>query len=303
MPAQGWRSPMTRGLYGKLYPYLLLLPAFLIAGVVLVYPLLNGIALSLTSYTMLVPQYAWVGLRNFVLLFKDPVYWEVFLNSLFIVFVAVVIQVSLGLVVALLLNAAVPLRSFFRGAVFIIWIIPMMVVSLLWMIIYNSEFGILNHILKSLGLVREYVTWLGRPWPARSAIIITHGWRGVPFFMVMILAALQTIPTDIVDASKIDGAGAFQRFVYITIPYIRHILLLSCLLSVVRLFQDITLIYILTLGGPKNATTTLSVYVYKQAFQSFQMAKAAAIGVTWLIFLLVLAVFYVRLVTRGEFRT
>jgi ABC-type sugar transport system permease subunit len=118
----------------------------------------------------------------------------------------------------------------------------------------------------------------------------------------MILAALQTIPGDIVDASKIDGAGAFQRFVYITIPYIRHILLLSCLLSIVRLFQDITLIYILTLGGPKNATTTLSVYVYKQAFQSFQMAKAAAIGVTWLLFLLLLAVFYVRLVTRGEFR-
>jgi len=210
--------------------------------------------------------------------------------------------VGVGLVVALLLNAAVPLRGFFRGAVFIIWIIPMMVVALLWMIIYNSEFGILNHILSSLGLIREYVAWLGRVWPAKFAIILTHGWRGVPFFMVMILAALQTIPRDIVDASKIDGAGALQRFAYITIPYIKHILLLACLLSIVRLFQDITLIYILTSGGPKNATTTLSVYVYKQAFQSFQMARAAAVGVTWLIFLMVLAMFYVRLVTRGEFR-
>jgi multiple sugar transport system permease protein len=206
------------------------------------------------------------------------------------------------LVIALLLNTALPLRGFFRGAVFIIWIVPMMVVSLLWMIIYNSEFGILNHVLKSIGVIRNYIFWLGKPWPAKFSIIITHGWRGIPFFMVMILAALQTIPREIVDAGRIDGAGALQRFFYITIPYIKHILLLACLLSIVRLFQDITLIYILTLGGPMNATTTLSVYVYKQAFQSFQIAKAAAIGVTWLIVLFVLASFYVRLVTRGEFR-
>jgi len=302
MVAQTWRGPMSRSFYGKIYPYLLLLPTFIIAGVVLIYPLVNGIVLSFTSYTMLKPQYDWVGFKNFIHLFKDPVYWEVFFNSFFIVFTAVLIQVTLGLTIALLLNTSLPLRGFFRGSVFIIWIVPMMVVSLLWMIIYNSEFGILNYILKSIGIIEDYISWLGRPWPAKFSIIITHGWRGIPFFMVMILAALQTIPQDIVDAGKIDGAGALQRFIYITIPYINHILLLACLLSVVRLFQDITLIYILTLGGPMNSTTTLSVYVYKQAFQSYQVAKAAAIGLTWLILLFILAGFYVRLVTRSEFR-
>ncbi len=290
------------GLYARIYPYLLLIPTFLIGGVVLIYPLINGVLLSFTSYSLLQPTYNWSGLRNYLLIFRDPIYWEVFSNSLIIVFSAVLIQVSLGLIVALLLNNKIPGRGFFRGLIFIIWIVPMMVVSLLWMIIYNSEFGVLNHILQSFGLIDEYIAWLGRPVPAKFSIILTHGWRGVPFFMVMILAALQTIPNDIVDAGKIDGANSFQRFIYITIPYIRHILLLSCLLSIVRLFQDITLIYILTQGGPMNATMTLSVYVYKVAFDGMAMAKAAAIGVTWLIFLFILAIFYVRIVTKTEFR-
>lgn len=283
-------------------PYLLLVPAFLIAAVVLVYPLGNGIILSLTSYSLIAPSYSWVGIQNFLSIFSDLVYWEVFANSIVIVFASVAGQLVLGLIVALLLNTRLPLRGLFRSAVFVIWIIPMMVVSLLWMVIYNSEFGILNFLLARLGLIGERIYWLGRPWPARFSLIITYGWRGVPFFMVMILDALQTIPGDIIDAAKIDGANAVQRFRVITIPYIRHIILLSCLLSAVRLFQDITLIYILTNGGPVYATTTLGLHVYKQAFTGFQMGRAAAIGITWMLFLLILAVFYIRTVTRTEFR-
>lgn len=286
----------------RMLPYLLLVPAFLIAGFVLIYPLVNGVALSLTSYSLIDPGYRWVGLKNFQDILSDPVYWEVFLNSILIIFTAVLVQLILGLAVALLLNTEVPLRGVFRSSVFIIWIIPMIVVSLLWMVMYNSEFGILSYLLKRLGLAGRYINWLGRPWPAQAAHIITHGWRGVPFFMVMILAALQTIPADIVDAARIDGAGTVQRFLVITVPFIRHIALLSCLLSVVRLFQDITLTLILTQGGPIYATTTLGVHVYKEAFVTFQMGRAAAIGVTWLLFLILLAAVYVRMVTRTEFR-
>ena len=233
---------------------------------------------------------------------SDPVYWEVFRNSILIIFAAVAVQLVVGLAVALLLNTHMPLRGVFRSSVFVIWIIPQIVISLLWLIMYNSEYGILNYVLKGIGVIDEYVVWLGRPWPARIAHIITHGWRGVPFFMVMILAALQTIPTDIVDAARIDGAGSFQRFRVITVPFIRHIVGLSCLLSVVRLFQDITLTTILTQGGPVYATTTLGMYVYKEAFVGFQMGRASAIGVTWLVFLILLAAVYVRMVTKTEFR-
>ena len=286
----------------RFLPYVLLVPAFFIAGLVLIYPLVNGMVLSATSYSLIDPGYRWVGLANFRSILSDPVYWEVFLNSIVIIGSAVVIQLAVGMAVALLLNTRVPLRGAFRSSVFIIWIIPQIVISLLWLIMYNSEYGILNYVLKGIGVIDEYVVWLGRPWPARIAHIITHGWRGVPFFMVMILAALQTIPTDIVDAARIDGAGSFQRFRVITVPFIRHIVGLSVLLSVVRLFQDITLTTILTQGGPVYATTTLGIYVYKEAFIGFQMGRASAIGVTWLVFLILLAAVYVRMVTTTEFR-
>ena len=178
----------------------------------------------------------------------------------------------------------------------------MIVISLLAMIIFNTEYGILNFTLKSIGFLDKNLAWLGRPWASKFALIFAYGWRGIPFFMVMILAALQTIPKDIIEAAAIDGANSIKRFMVITFPYIRHILILSCLLSVVRLFQDITLIFILTKGGPLYATTTLAVHVYKEAFEKFQMGRAAAIGVTWLIFLLFISRFYIKMVLKDEFR-
>jgi multiple sugar transport system permease protein len=177
-----------------------------------------------------------------------------------------------------------------------------MVVALLWMVIYNSEFGILNYCLQAAKLTDHNLVWLADLGLAKLAIIIIYAWRGVPFFMVMILAALQTIPQDIVEASKIDGAGAYKRFFAITLPYITGVLTLCCLLSIVRLFQDITQIFILTQGGPLYATTTFAVYVYQNAFVNFDMGRASAIGVTWMLLLSIIAIFYVRLVTKKQLR-
>jgi len=296
------RRALGLSLTDRALPYLLLVPALLVGGVVLVYPLVNGILLSFTSYTFIQPQYKWIGVRNFASLFKDPIYWEVLLNTVTLTFSAVILQLALGLALALLLNSSIPFRGGFRGGVFFIWIMPEIVAALIWMIMLNSEFGILNFLLQWLGIAKHNVVWLGRPLEAKASLIMVYAWRGTPFFMVMILAALQTVPSTIVDASKIDGANAVQRFFVIIIPYIRDIIILCCLLSVVRLFQDVTQVTILTNGGPIYSTTTLAVHVYKQAFVGLQMGRAASVGVTWLIFLFVLAVFYIRLVTKGEFR-
>ena len=277
----------------RFLPYLLLVPAFFIAGLVLIYPLVNGMVLSTTSYSLIDPGYRWVGLANFRSILSDPVYWEVFLNSIVIIGSAVVIQLAVGMAVALLLNTRVPLRGAFRSSVFIIWIIPQIVISLLWLIMYNSEYGILNYALKGIGVIGEYVVWLGRPWPARIAHIITHGWRGVPFFMVMILAALQTIPTDIVDAARIDGAGSFQRFPGhhgALHPAHRRPFRPAVRREAVPGHHADDHPHP---GGPVYATTTLGIYVYKEAFIGFQMGRASAIGVTWLVFLILLAAVYV----------
>jgi multiple sugar transport system permease protein len=286
----------------RAFPYLLLIPALMVGGIVLIYPLINGVALSFTDYTFMKPVYNWIGLKNFIGIFTDPIFWEVFKNTLIMVFSAVGLQLGIGLGLALLLNKQFPLRGVFRSGIFFIWIMPEIVAAMLWMIILNSEFGILNFVLERLGIIDEFIMWRGRPVEAKISLIMVYAWRGTPLFMVMILAALQTVPKHILDASKIDGANSFQRFFIIVIPFIKHIIVLTCLLSTFRLFQDVTIIYNLTNGGPVYSTTNLAVHVYKTAFTTMQMSRAATVGVTWLVFLFALAVVYIRIITRGEFR-
>ena len=288
-------------LQDRIFPYALLIPALAVGGIVLVYPLANGLVLSFTGYTMINREYGWVGLGNFLANFRSAVYWEVFANSIVIVFSAVLLQLLFGLTLALLLNTRVPGRNLFRSGIFLIWIQPEIVTALLWMIMFNSEFGIFNFVLKELGLIDEFVIWLNDPQASKLALILVYAWRGIPFHMVLILAGLQTIPQHIIEQSMIDGAGPVRRFRVITLPYLREILILVFLLSVVRAFQDITQVFVLTNGGPVYATTTLAIHVYKLAFQNFQLANAAAVGVTWMIFLLIIAYFYIRIVTKREF--
>jgi multiple sugar transport system permease protein len=286
----------------RAFPYLLVGPAFLICCLVLVYPLIHSIILSFTDYSLIRPKrFNWVGFENYWELFKSNEFWQILFNSVFIISLSVFTAASIGLSLALILNMNLFFRSFFRSAIFTIWIVPIMVISLLWMIIFNADFGILNYVLLQLGIIENKIMWLGQRWPARFALIITYGWWGIPYYMIMMLAALQTIPKDIVEASIIDGAGPFLRFSKITLPYISPILLLCCLISTIRLFQDVTAIYTLTSGGPVNATTTLAMKVYVEAFRKFQMGSAASVGVTWLVLLLILANQYLKLVIKKEF--
>lgn len=296
----GYRISTSYNIIDKLIPYFLLIPSLIIAGIVLIYPLINGVLLSFTSYSLINPIYKFVGLRNFYEIITSSEYWDIFGNTIFILFTSVFFQFLFGFGIALALNRNFSGKNIYRGLIFLIWVIPEIVVALLWMIIYNSDFGILNFFLQKLGIIDGNLYWLGAPLPAKFALIIDYSWRGIPFFMVMNLAAMQTIPQTIVEAAKIDGANAVKRFFIITIPFIKDLLGLSILLSIVRLFQDVTQIMTLTNGGPVNATTTLALNVYKRAFVSFQMGPAAAVGVTWLIFLVVLAAFYIKSLTRGE---
>ena len=289
---------MSLSIRGNIFPYLLVTPAFLICCTVLVYPLVSAILLSLTDYSLVQPDYNFVGLRNFIDLFSTFEYWEILMNCVIIITSSVFCCSSIGLGLALLLNSNVPLRGFFRSAIFTIWIIPLMVISMIWMVIFNADFGICNYILRELGLIDKGIMWLGAKWPARTALIVVYGWWGIPYYMVMMLAALQTIPQSIVEAAIMDGATAFQRFRKITLPHISDILLLCWLISVVRLFQEVIAIFTLTEGGPVNATTTLAMKVYIEAFRKFQMGPASAVGVTWLLILLLLSRQYLKLILK-----
>ena len=286
--------------YDRAFPYLLLIPALAVGFTVLLYPLLNGVLLSFTRFTLLRPELSWNGLTHYKNLLADSVFREVYFNSITIVFLSVFLQFILGLTLALLLNARIPLQGVLRSTIFVIWIIPEIVTALLFVVFYNSDFGIFNFMLGRLGIISQPVNWLGRPLPAKIALILVYGWRGIPFHMVMLLAALQTVSSDLIEAATIDGAGAIRRFFSVTVPTIAHIMALCILLSIVRAFQDVTQIMILTRGGPIHSTTTLAMHVYNTAFTGFNMSRAAAIGVTWMLFLMALSVLYLRIVARGE---
>jgi len=289
-----------RKLIDRMFPYLLLLPALIIGFSVLLFPLVNGLILSLTKFTMLNPIYSWNGITHYIKLFKSDVFWEVYGNSIIMVFSSVAIQFIIGFTLALMLNSKIYLQGALRSFVFVIWIIPEIVAALLFVILYNSDFGIFNYILTSLHLIEEPVRWLGEPIPAKLSLIFVYGWRGIPFHMVMLLAALQTVPSELEEAAIIDGANRIRRFLAVTLPSISHIIILCWLLQIVRAFQDVTQIMMLTKGGPIHSTTTLAIYVYNTAFTSFDMGKAAAVGVTWMIFLLILSIFYVKIIAKGE---
>lgn len=294
-------DPVGLKKFDKLLPYLLLLPAFSIAMVILVYPFVNGLILSFTSYSLIQPEYIWVGFKNYIQIFSDPIYYEVVFNSFFILLIGTAVPVLIGLVLALLFDRPnLFLGVQLRGLVFIIWIIPMVVVALIWRVIFNADFGIMNFMLERAGLLHHKLRWFAGDWSARFAMIITYSWRSTPFFMVMILAALQTIPQTIVESAVVEGSTAVQRFFYIKFHYLKKIIFLAALLNVVRLFQDITLMYVQTGGGPGYSTTTLALHVYKYAFNNLQSGIAASIGVTWLVFLLILAGLYMRILQANE---
>jgi multiple sugar transport system permease protein len=286
--------------YEKIFPYLLLIPGFIISGIVIIYPLLNGIYMGFTDFSLINQIYVFNSFHNFIQIFTKPMFRLVFFNSLFIVFVSVFWQLTIGLILALLVDANIPGKKIFRSTIFIIWIIPMMVVTLLFFVIFNAEFGIFNYIMNRLNIINRNVAWLGEIWPARIALIITYSWRGIPFFMVLLFAALQTVPQELIEASQIDGAKDYHIFKYITVPFIIPIAGLACLLSSISLFQDITATFIMTNGGPVYATTTVGLYIYKKAFQNFQMGQASAVGTVWLLFMVLLAFLYVKLVSKNN---
>jgi len=276
----------------------LLIPAIFVIGFVIVFPLLQAVGYSFTDKTVLWPQIHWKGLDNYKRLFSDVVFWEVFYNTVVICFASMTIQLILGLFLALLLNQPIKGRNLLRGMFLNIWVIPFIVVALLWMWLFNAEYGLINYLLREFRLIKKFVPWFALEGGAKVAIVVTYAWRGTPFSMIMLLAGLQTIPEEIMDAAKMDGAGPLARFIHVILPHLRQVIVIISLLSVIQLFQNLIVPFVLTRGGPIYSTTTFSLHVYKTAFTSFRMGEAAAIGCIWLIFLFLFSVFYLAVFLR-----
>ena len=277
---------------------LLMLPSMLLVGVLIIYPLLNGVRLSFTDASPLRFGQRWIGLGNYRDLFTDPTFWEVLYNSLLIIGLSTVLALVIGFTLALALNTGLKTTPLFRTAIFQIWIVPWIAVTILWGWLFNVDYGLVNYLATSLGLTDEPVAWLARPATAQLVIILGFVWRTIPFMMVVSLAALQGVPKELLEAAAIDGAAYLTRLRHVILPLLRNVLVVVGLLQGVRMFQEITMPWVLTQGGPINATTTLSLYAYKMAFQRWEFGLASAVGTIWLVLLVVFAAFYLKLFVR-----
>lgn len=279
---------------------LLTLPALLVFSLVIFYPFVRSIVISLFADTLFTPTPVLVGVQNFVRVLNDPLLVQTWVTTLVFVVVATALTLVLGLAWAVMLNQPVPGRSFIRSLSLLPWIFPSTVVAFLWAWIFNAQYGVLNGVLLELGLIQQRVPWLSQPTSAMSAVIVAKVWAAVPFFMAFYTAALQTLPQDQLDAARVDGAGNRQLFKHVVMPHLKYITVILAILGAIANLQQFDIIYAMTEGGPVRATTVLSIEVFKQAFQNFNMGLAAALGVLWLITIAIPAFFYLRSIFQTD---
>jgi multiple sugar transport system permease protein len=296
------RSAKSAASKNRMLPYWFILPALLLIGVFLVYPVGNLFYYSFRNYNMAMPFLdGFAGMDNFVKIFtKDRIFYSTLLISAKWVITEVVFQLVIGLALALLLNQNFKLRGLFRAITFSPWAISGVLTSMMWALMYNQNIGIINDLFVKWHWIAEPVAWLANIQLVFKSVVVAELWRGLPFFAILLLAALQTIPEELYEACRVDGGGCWKRFWYITLPYLKNTIVLSTLLRAVWEFNQVDLIYTLTGGGPARMTTTLSMYIVDQAINANNFGYGSALTVVAFMILLVFAAIYLIISKFGK---
>ncbi len=262
-----------------------MLPAAAILILFLAYPLGLGVWLSFTD-ARIGRSGIFVGLENYEWLWGDDVFWLSVFNTLLYTTVASTIKFAVGLYLALLLNENLPFKAILRAVVLIPFIVPTVLSAIAFWWIYDAQFSIVSWSLRHLGLIHENINFLGDVWNARWSVIFANIWRGIPFVAITLLAGLQTVSPSLYEAATIDGASAWQRFRYITYPLLTPIIAVVMTFSVLFTFTDFQLIWVLTRGGPVNATHLMATLSYQRAILSGYLGEGSAIATAMIPFLL-----------------
>jgi multiple sugar transport system permease protein len=264
---------------------LFMLPAGALLLLFLTYPLGLGTWLGFTD-AKIGREGAWIGLENYEFIWGDEVTRLALFNTIFYTTVASVIKFGLGLWLALLLNKHLPFKSFFRAVVLLPFIVPTALSAIAFWWIYDSQFSIISWTLMRLGIIHQYIDFLGNPWMARFSVIAANIWRGVPFVAITLLAGLQTISPSYYEAASLDGASDWQQFRFVTLPLLTPIIAVVMTFSVLFTFTDFQLIYVLTRGGPLNATHLMATLSFQRAIPGGSLGEGAAIATAMVPFLL-----------------
>ena len=269
---------------------LFMLPAGVLLLLFLTYPLGLGTWLGFTD-AKVGRAGVWIGLDNYEYLWGDSVTRLALFNTIFYTAVASVIKFALGLWLAMLLNRHIPFKSFFRAIVLLPFIVPTALSALAFWWLYDAQFSVISWVLVKMGLITTYIDFLGDPWMARFSTIAANIWRGVPFVAICLLAGLQTIAPSLYEAAALDGATPWQRFRFVTLPLLTPIIAVVMTFSVLFTFTDFQLIYVLTRGGPLNATHLMATLSFQRAIPGGSLGEGAAVATSMVPFLLAAILF------------
>ena len=276
-------------------PYAFIFPVLLLLLLAFGYPLINSGVMAFQNYKLTAPNaIRFNGMDNFQKLFADSDIGLIIKNSLVYVMASVSGQFILGMILALALRKKFRGRGVYQAIVFLPWAFSAFVIGLIFRWSFNGEYGVINDLLIKLGNVGEKIAWLGTPGLSLLVVIFAMIWMGVPFFAIMILAALQSIPEEVYEAADMDGCGAIRRYFAITIPYIKPTIIMTLLLRTIWIFNSFDLIVVITGGGPANYSQTLPSYMYTKAFSSYDFGLASALGLLLIVVLGLYSVFFLR---------
>jgi multiple sugar transport system permease protein len=264
----------------SVFSWLMVTPPVLFLAALVGYPFLYGIWLSLLDRPV-ASEGTFVGLANYALAWHDPVFWQVVINTFVYTAVATVLKMFGGLGLALVMNQEFRFKNLTRALLLLPFIVPTVLSTIAWQWILDPAFSVVNWTLVAFGLVTPPgPSWLGNPHLAMASLIVVNVWRGLPFYAITLLAGLQTISPELYEAATIDGASAWGRFRYVTVPLMKPVIFIVTMFSVIFTFADFQLIYVLTHGGPANATQVFATYAFDVAMTGGQFGQGAAIALT-----------------------
>jgi len=281
-------------------PYTLVIPMTVMMLIVVIYPIFKTIGMSFFKNYLAQPgSNPFVGITNYIKLFGD----KNFINSVNItiryVAITVVARFVLGLIIALLLNENVKGRGIARALIIIPWAMPVVVVCLVFVQMFDFQYGIINYVFITIGIIKEPIKWMSDKDLALPVAMFVNIWKGTPWAAIILLAGLQGIQKELYEAAQIDGAGTFKQFWYVTLPTLKPISLTVSLLLVIWTIKDFSIVYVLNKGGPAHATEHMTIYIYQKAFEGLRMGVSSAAGVVMLTATMIFTIAYLRLLDRA----
>ncbi|MGB9858265.1 MAG: carbohydrate ABC transporter permease [Dictyoglomaceae bacterium] len=290
----------SKKLEERIFPFLLLFPALILIIGIVAYPIVRALWLSFHSFNPLKPLiFTYIGFDNYFKILKDSVFFTALKNSIIWVLGVVFFQFTGGLIGALILKQNFKGRSFVRGLSLIPWVTPSILIAIMWIWMLDGNYGLINDLLLKLGVIPRYTPWLAQSKTSLASVMVADIWRGIPFFAVMLLAAMEAIPEELYEAARIDGASSIKLFLHITWPLITPTIIITTMLRIIWTANHMDLILIMTDGGPGFSSLIIPLMSYHTAYKQLNFGYGATIAILQGIFLIFVISLYTRLLKKG----